>query len=199
MDDKWDKKYNTVEFVYGREPNGFLKQNLHAITSGNKILSLGEGEGRNAIFLLKNGFKVTAIDQSIVGLKKAASWASEIGFHLEIICDDLKFHPKEENKWDAIVNIFAHMNSCERIKMHQRIEKALKIGGVYILEAYTVDQLKYDTGGPKELDLFMSLTDLKIELAHLNFEVQKEYIKEIREGIGHSGQSAVVSIVARKL
>ena len=199
MDDKWDKKYNTSEFVYGKEPNDFLKQNLHAITSGNKILSLGEGEGRNAIFLLKSGFNVTAIDQSMVGLNKAAKWASTLGYPLEIICDDLQFYPKEENHWDAIVNIFAHMYSCERIKMHQRIEKALKVKGVYILEAYTVDQLKFDTGGPKELDLFMSLGELKKELTHLNFEVQKEYIKEIREGIGHTGQSAVVSIVARKL
>jgi len=199
MDDKWDKKYNTAEFVYGTEPNTFLKQNLPAITSGNKILSLGEGEGRNAIFLLKNGFQVTAIDQSIIGLTKASKWASTLGFNLNIICDDLKHHPREENHWDAIINIFAHMYTNERIKMHQRVEKALKVGGVYILEAYTVDQLKFDTGGPKELDLFMDFHTLKKELSHLSFEVEKEYIKEIREGIGHTGQSAVVSIVARKL
>ncbi|OFZ49708.1 MAG: hypothetical protein A2381_05770 [Bdellovibrionales bacterium RIFOXYB1_FULL_37_110] len=199
MDDKWNKKYGSSEFVYGREPNSFLKENLHTITSGNRILSLGEGEGRNAIFLLKNGFKVTAIDQSIVGLNKATRWALELGLHLDTICDDLKFYPQEENQWDAIINIFAHMYPDERIKMHHRIEKALKVGGVYILEAYTVDQLQFDTGGPKELDLFMSLSELKKELSHLHFEVQKEHIKEIREGIGHFGKSAVVSIIARKL
>ena len=66
----WDKRYDTEEYIYGTEPNDFLKAN-YATLPKPKILSLAEGEGRNAVFLAKQGFKVTAVDSSSIGLAKA--------------------------------------------------------------------------------------------------------------------------------
>jgi len=66
---KWDERFNTTEYIYGKEPNQFLSSVVEQI-QGKNILCLGEGEGRNAVFLAKQGFAVTAVDSSKVGLKK---------------------------------------------------------------------------------------------------------------------------------
>ena len=66
----WNEKFQVPEFFYGKEPNEFLKDNFHIFKDGGKILSLGEGEGRNAFFLAKNNLNITASDASTAGLEK---------------------------------------------------------------------------------------------------------------------------------
>ena len=66
----WDERYSMEEYAYGITPNEFLVENVSCIPNG-KVLSLAEGEGRNAVFLAKQGYSVTAVDASLVGLSKA--------------------------------------------------------------------------------------------------------------------------------
>jgi 2-polyprenyl-3-methyl-5-hydroxy-6-metoxy-1,4-benzoquinol methylase len=66
----WDKRYRTKDYAYGKAPNDFLAEKCSVIPKG-KVLSLAEGEGRNAVFLAKQGYSVTAVDASQVGLGKA--------------------------------------------------------------------------------------------------------------------------------
>ena len=75
MPNTWDQRYDREEFVYGKEPNDFLRENFSKIPKG-KILFLAEGEGRNAVFLAKQpGYEVTAMDSSSVGMEKARQLA----------------------------------------------------------------------------------------------------------------------------
>ncbi|MCH2055607.1 MAG: hypothetical protein MK214_03130 [Thalassotalea sp.] len=74
---EWDKRYSESGYAYGTEPNDFLKQNFSTIQRG-KVLSITEGEGRNAVFLAKQGYQVTAIDSSIVAINKAEQLAPSI-------------------------------------------------------------------------------------------------------------------------
>ena len=60
----------------------FLAENFHLIPKG-KILSLAEGEGRNAVFLAQQGYTVTAVDSSLVGLEKAQRLAAEKGVKID--------------------------------------------------------------------------------------------------------------------
>ncbi len=71
----WDQRYDEEGFAYGTAPNDFLKSEYFRIPKGGRVLCLAEGEGRNAVFLAMQGYSVTAVDQSSVGLQKAKSLA----------------------------------------------------------------------------------------------------------------------------
>ena len=78
----------------------------------------------------------------------------------------------------------------------RKVVRALRPGGVLILEAYTPDQLRFETGGPRSLDLLASLADLKSDLAGLHFDHAVEIERDVVEGQLHKGRAAVVQIVA---
>ena len=103
-----------------------------------------------------------------------------------------------ENQWDAIISIWAHLPSDMRKSLHARCVSALKPGGHFILEAYHPRQLEYKTGGPQDMNKFMTLDLLNIELSGLDFLLSREMDREINEGEGHGGMSAVVQVLAKK-
>ena len=97
----WDDIYDTPEYVYGREPNQFLRDNYTAIPMG-KVLCLAEGEGRNAAYLAGLGYEVTAVDHSRVGLVKAERLALEKGVDIDIVHADLADFDLGEQRWDGV-------------------------------------------------------------------------------------------------
>jgi len=195
----WDKRYSNETFAYGTEPNDFLKSEFFQIPKGGKVLCLAEGEGRNAVFLAKQGYRITAVDQSPVGLVKAKNFAAQHGVEISTVVADLNDYDFGENTWDGIVSIAAHVPPILRKKIHTQVVNSLKGSGVFILEAYTQRQLEMDgIGGPPNKELLMSLADLTIELNGLEFVIGQEVDRHISEGKYHQGESAVVQVVARK-
>jgi SAM-dependent methyltransferase len=196
----WDDRYSSADFAYGTEPNDFLVTQAHRLAHG-RMLSLAEGEGRNAVFLAKRGLQVHALDQSAVGLRKACHLAERERVFLSTEIVDLGAVELEDSAWDGIVSIFAHMPVDARRHLHAQVVRALKPDGVLVLEAYTPRQLQIDGiggPGPHQQDLFMSLNVLREELFGLEFLVAHEIERDIEEGRYHSGRSAVVQVVARK-
>lgn len=193
----WDETYSVEEYVFGTNPNKFLEANFSSIPKG-KVLSLAEGEGRNAVFLAKQGYCVTAVDASIVGLNKARKLADENGVVVEFIHANLADYDLGENKWDGIVSIFCPLPPSTRKQLHKKVEAGLKRNGVFLLEAYTPDQLKYGTGGGNSVDLMQSKESLSLELAGLKFRHLIELERDVVEGISHTGISAVVQAIASK-
>lgn len=194
----WDERYAEAGYFYGTQPNDFLRERAAAVPAGGAVLCLGEGEGRNAVFLARSGYRVTALDQSAVGLGKAARLAAEQGVTIDTIVADLDGYRFEPARWDGIVSIWCHLPAALRAAVHRQVSGALKPGGAFLLEAYTPKQLEYGTGGPKSLDLLPSLADLRAELGGLDLVHAVELTRIVAEGRGHSGLSAVVQIVARK-
>ncbi|MBN2638716.1 MAG: class I SAM-dependent methyltransferase [Bacteroidales bacterium] len=199
MQPTWDQRYSEEEFIYGKEPNDFLRENFMKIPEG-KVLFLAEGEGRNAVFLAKQpGYEVTAMDSSSVGMKKAKELAEEQGAALHTIVADLNDFDLGEEQWDGIVSIFCHLPFDLRKDVHKRIIRALKNGGVLLSESYVQKQLDYKTGGPKTTDLLVKdLPTLKSELMGLQFEHLVETVREVHEGRLHFGKGAVVQVIAKK-
>jgi SAM-dependent methyltransferase len=193
----WDHRYSTEEYAYGTAPNDFLKEKYNVIPKGN-ILSLAEGEGRNAVFLAKQGYSVTAVDASEVGLSKAKKLAEANGVTIELVQTDLAGFDIGENQWDGIVSIFCPLPSALRKAMHKKVVAGLKPNGVFLLEAYTPNQLKYDTGGGKSADTMTSKESLILELAGLKFIRLIELERNVVEGIYHTGVGAVVQAIASK-
>lgn len=197
----WDQRYDQSEFVYGTLPNDFLKEIHQKIPRGGRVLCLAEGEGRNAVFLAMQGYQVTAMDQSQVGLQKAEALAKENGVEIETIVSDLEHFDLGEECWDGIVSIFAHVPPSIRIKLHEQVQRALKKGGLFILEGFSPRQPQMSGMGgppPSQKELFMSLSSLRKELHTLEWMTAQEVERALSEGEHHEGLCAVVQIVGLK-
>ena len=178
-----------------------LRSNSRNNLTPGRVLCLAEGQGRNAVFLARRGFEVVAVDMSAAGMARARKLAEENGAQIDTIVADLADFDMGTARWDSIVSIFAHMPPDVRRAVHARVVKALKPGGTFLLEAYTPDQLHTSgTGGPRgeQSDFLMSLDTLREELAGLEFEVARETLRDVNEGIYHHGEGAVVQILARR-
>ena len=197
----WDERYSEDGFAYGVEPNDFLKAEYSRIPKGGRVLCLAEGEGRNAVFLAEQGYSVTAVDQSVVGLQKAENFARERGVKITTQVADLANYDLGCEKWDGIVSIWAHLPYLLRKKLHAQLVDSLKPNGVLILESYTERHIEMTgVGGPpaSQIDFFMSLEKLAVELEGLDFIVGVEIDRYVSEGKYHLGESAVVQVVAGK-
>ncbi|MFC1614434.1 SAM-dependent methyltransferase [Gemmatimonadota bacterium] len=191
----WDQRYSADEFAYGKEPNDFLVELLPVLPRG-KALCLGAGEGRNAVFLAQNGYEVTAVDLSAVGLKKAESLARERSVAIRCVVADLKDYTIEPDAWDLILSIFCHTPAKIRRRIHSGVVTGLSPGGAFVLEAFTVDQMPFKTGGPSEFGQMMSSKKLLTDLKGLQLTLNREVVREIHEGRYHNGQCAVVQLLA---
>jgi 2-polyprenyl-3-methyl-5-hydroxy-6-metoxy-1,4-benzoquinol methylase len=190
----WDQEYDTVQYVYGKLPNDFLNEHYTTIPKG-KVLLLAEGEGRNAVFLAKHGYTVTAVDISSIGLEKAKKLAAENNVRIEVVCEDLETFDLGEKKWDGIVSISCHLPPELRQNLYKRIEQALKPLGVFFLEGYRPEQLKFKTGGPPLAEMMTSKETLVNELPNLAFSHLQEIDREVNEGINHHGIGAVIQAI----
>lgn len=194
----WDERYSSEQFAYGKEPNDFLREVVDRLPVG-RTLCLAEGEGRNAVFLATRGHDVTAVDMSLVGLGKANRLAEERDVTIETVHADLADFSIIPEDWDVIVSIFAHLPPALRRKVHQEVVAGLRPGGIFLLEAYTPEQLRYGTGGPPVEEMMMTLRNLEQELDGLEWLHAKELVREVHEGEFHHGDGAVVQLIGRKL
>lgn len=197
----WDERYSEASFAYGTEANDFLKEQFQKIPAGGRVLCLAEGEGRNAVFLAQNGYQVTAVDLSEVGLKKALKLADDKGVEIVTQVVDLADYTLGDQQWDGIVSIWAHTPDAIRQRLHAQIAPALKQDGVFILEAYTYEQTTMEgVGGPpaSQKEKFVSLEKLHLELVALEEVIGIEKHRSILEGTRHQGLSAVVQFVGYK-
>lgn len=195
----WDQRYDQQEYFYGTEPNDFLRAMAGQLPAAGRVLCLAEGEGRNAVWLATQGFAVTAVDLSAVGLAKGQRLAARSGVSVVWQQADLATANFGLQCWDGIVSIFAHQPSAIRRALHQRCVAALAPGGVMLLEAYRPAQLQYQTGGPRDADLLPTAALLRAELSGLQFAHLQELERDVIEGQGHTGRAAVVQLVGRNV
>ena len=194
----WNQRYSGDDYFYGTAPNAFVAESAGLIPSG-PVLCLAEGEGRNAAFLASCGHSVTAMDQSTAGLAKAQRLASARGVAINFVAGDLAEFVISPGAWAGVIATFAHLPQPLRRDVHRRVVAGLRPGGVYLLEAYTPEQMKYKTGGPvNQPELLMQLKDLRTELAGLELVIARELIRDVNEEPGHRGLSAVVQVAGRK-
>lgn len=194
----WDERYSEPGYAYGSEPNDFLQQMSEGIGGEGYALCLAEGQGRNAVFLAEQGWEVTAVDESAVGLEKASELARQRGVAIHTIAADLADYPIEPYTWDLVVLIFAHLPPGLRRRVHAEVVDGLRPGGRVILEAYTPDQIGRGTGGPPEAAMMMTAELLREEFRGLEFLHLEERLRDVREGKYHTGEGAVVQMLARK-
>src|SRR5690606_18674825 len=156
-----------------------------------------EGEGRNAVFMAQQGLQVLGVDYSAVGLEKAQALAKSHGVVITTKVADLVDCQPEENYFASVVSMSAHLPSSIRESLYPLIEKSLKPNGIVLLEAYSENQLSKNTGGPKDIDMLMSVEKLHKEFPNLRPVLIREIDREVNEGEGHTGMAPVVQYIAR--
>lgn len=198
MHDKkfWNERYATGDYLFGVDPNSFLTE--YADLLAGPVLSLSEGEGRNAVFLASLGLEVHGIDLSEVALSKARALAELKNVKIQTEVADLASYEPKENTYGSAISIFAHLPSATRKRLYPLVEASLKPGGIIVLEAYSENQLKRDTGGPKDPDMLMTVNKIRREFPNCEPMLAHEIEREVCEGAGHTGLASVVQFVARK-
>lgn len=201
MSDIWDTRYAQFEAAFGTEPNDFLTTVWrHIPRAAGPVVCIGDGQGRNGVFLAEQGFEVISVDLSPVGVSHATRLAAERGVAVTgVVADLADWQPPATCA--AIVSIFCHMPSEVRARAYPRLTDALADGGVWIMESYTPDQLGRGTGGPPVADMMHDSTTITSELTEaggLETVVLDELVRPVVEGPLHTGDAAVVQYVGRR-
>ena len=192
----WNGRYSGDGYLYGIDPNSFLADNARLLEG--PVLSLSEGEGRNAVFLALLGLQVRGIDISENALAKAQALATLKNVEIQTEVADLSSFEPEKYFYNSVISISAHLPSSIRNKLYPLVEDCLKPNGVMLLEAYSENQLTRNTGGPKDMDMLMSVGKLEKEFPNLEPILVREVERELNEGEGHEGLALVVQFIARK-
>jgi len=194
----WDERYAIRDYVYGKLPNSYFAEQLDLLTPG-KILLPAEGEGRNAVYAALNGWEVTAFDSSIEGKKKAIQLADENKVTINYLLagyDEVMFEPQG---YDVLAIIYAHIPSSHRRAIHRKLITALKPGGKLIFEAFSKEQMKYNSGGPRNLNMLYSASEISEDFNILTNTHLEETVVHLQEGPHHMGDGAVIRLTGSML
>ena len=194
----WNKKFSRDGYLYGTNPNQFIKNSYDNFKKSQKILCLGEGEGRNAIFLARHGYEVEAIDASDVGLNKLYEQCKLENIEVKTKCMDIN-NWVQEKKYGAILFTFMHLEISELKSLLDKIEGALEEKGFFIVEVFSKNQIEKNSGGPKDLELLYSIDDFKENIKSLKVHKLEELVVELNEGNGHIGEASVIRLIAQKV
>jgi len=196
----WNERFNKEEFIFGKEPNEYLvEQTNQHLKPGATVLCIADGEGRNGVWLAKQGMRVDAFDVSDIAIVKAKQFAKDNSVEVSYTLCDTDGWNWQANSYDAIIAIFIQFaDPAMRERIFKQAYLALKPGGILILQGYTPKQLEYKTGGPSALEHLYTeelISKLACEFQILDLTC---YEKELSEGARHSGMSALLGLVAQK-
>jgi SAM-dependent methyltransferase len=197
--ERWESRYAGADYAFGKEPNYFLASCKRLLPKSGRVLVVADGEGRNGVWLAEQGLDVLSIDFSPTALRKARALAAE--HHVAITLQQADVHTWDypEASFDVVVEIFTQFSSPpERAMKWAGMRRALKPGGLLIIQGYTPEQLTFGTGGPKQVENLY--TRAMLESAFCDFRNVKiiEEEREIYEGTSHGGMSAVINLTAIK-
>lgn len=197
--DRWQERYGAPGYLFGTEPNTFLKAQAHLLRPGQKALAVADGEGRNGVFLAEQGLDVLSLDFSSTAQEKARQLAATRGVTLRIEQADVINWAYPADSFDVAAAIFIQFATPdERDKIFAGITRTLKKGGLLLLEGYAPKQLEYKTGGPSKIENLYTRDLLQKTFGDFSSLDIREYDAEIHEGAGHGGMSALIDAVAVK-
>jgi cyclopropane fatty-acyl-phospholipid synthase-like methyltransferase len=196
---RWQTRFGTPGYIFGKEPNAFLKAQAHRLRPGGSALSIADGEGRNGVWLAEQGLDVLAVDFSPLALEKSRALAAERGVRLRTEVADITSWRWPAAAFDVVVAIFVQVVfPAERTAFFINLKRALKPDGLLLMQGYRTEQLAYRTGGPPEAERLYTrvlLQEAFGDMAQLDIS---EHDSVISEGTAHVGMSALIDLVARK-
>jgi len=197
--DHWQERYATPDYRFGKAPNEFLARCKPLLPRTGKALAVADGEGRNGVWLAKQGLDVLSTDFSPAAQAKGRALAAENKVDVTFVEADAHAWPYPQDAFNVVAEIFTQFSTpAQREQKWAGMRRALKRGGLLIVQGYTPKQLDYGTGGPKQIEHLYTRQMLEIAFGDLNDVTILEEERELQEGAGHSGMSAVIGLTARK-
>ncbi|MFD2444064.1 class I SAM-dependent methyltransferase [Bacillus sp. CGMCC 1.16607] len=199
MNNEWNNRFQTENYLYGTDPNVFISEMQKKLGLSGDALAIAEGEGRNAVFLAEQGMRVTAWDFAESGLQKTKKLAEIKGVNVQTMLVDLNEAVWETEKWDEIVCVFGHFPKETRNKTLEGVKRAVKPGGYFVSEVYSIHQLPYKSGGPKEISFLYSPEEFLQTFS--DWRIVHFFMGEAirHEGELHTGLAHVIQFVGQKL
>jgi 2-polyprenyl-3-methyl-5-hydroxy-6-metoxy-1,4-benzoquinol methylase len=196
----WNERFDKEEFIFGKEPNEYLvEKTKEYLKSKSRVLCIADGEGRNGVWLAKQGMQVVGFDASDIALVKANQFAKDNQVSVEYSFSDTDSFAWDANAYDAVIGIFIQFaDSAMRARIFQKTYETLKPGGIFILQGYTPKQLEYKTGGPSLMEHLYTEELIRDLTKDLNILELISYERELSEGPRHTGMSAILGLVAQK-
>src|ERR1700730_4402926 len=180
---RWQQRFSTPDYTFGKGPNEFLLRCRPLLPPAGKALAVADGEGRNGVWLARQGLDVLSIDFSPAAQAKARALAAEQKVAVTFLETDVHAWAYPEEAFDVVVEIFTQFSTpAERAPKWAGMRGALKSGGLLILQGYTPKQLDYATGGPKQLEqLYTGMLLLEAFGDFRDLKITEEE-RELREG-----------------
>lgn len=195
----WNQRFAAPGFLFGAEPNGWLREHAAVWSKGERVLCVADGEGRNSVWLAEQGLNVEAFDIAETGVAKARSLAAQRGVTVGFSVADCDGYAWPEAACDGVAAIFVQFaDPALRERLFAHMVRALRPGGRLVLQGYTPRQLEYRTGGPPVASHLYTEILLRDAFGELDIEHLQEYEADLAEGSGHHGRSALIGLVARR-
>jgi SAM-dependent methyltransferase len=195
----WNRRYAGEAFLFGTEPNAWLREHVALLPPAGRVLCVADGEGRNSVWLARQGFRVDAFDIAGTAVEKARAFARREGAVVDFAVADVAGLAWPEAVYDAVVAIFVQFaDPGLRARLFAGMQRCLRRGGVLVLQGYTPRQLEYGTGGPPFASHMYTEALLRESFAELDLLELREYEADVAEGTGHRGRSALIGLVARR-
>jgi cyclopropane fatty-acyl-phospholipid synthase-like methyltransferase len=197
----WEERFAATDtYVFGTEPAHFLVENRAYLAPGQKALSIADGEGRNSVYLAEHGLDVTALEFAPSAISKAQDLAKQRGVTVEYRCCNILTEDwAEPDAYDLVAAIFVQFTGPEgRKRQFDGMQRSCKPGGLIFIHGYTPKQLEFGTGGPPFAENMYTETQMRADFAGWDIVQCRAYEREVQEGRGHSGMSALMDFVARK-
>jgi len=196
--ERWNQRFSAPGYLFGTQPNRFLASNKALLKKGQSALCVADGDGRNSVWLAQLGLEVAAFDISPVGVEKARRLAAERGVRVRYEVAGVYDWAWPLAAFDVVAAIFVQFaDPAMRSFMFERMLRALKPGGLLLLEGYTPKQLEYRTGGPPQVENLYTAPMLREAFRDLEVLELREYEDQLEEGERHTGRSALIDLVAR--
>lgn len=195
----WDERYSSTEYVYGKRPNQFFKEQMDKITPPGKLILPGEGEGRNAVYAASLGWTVDAFDQSSVAKLKALQLAEDKNVSVNYYTADLEKLVPQKDFYDCAAIIFVHLTPDFRSEFYKKIIDSIKPNGQIILELFSKNQFGKNSGGPQDLRMLSSIVEIESDFKELKTIFLREENIILNEGEKHSGEANVIRFVGEKI
>ncbi|MGR3555030.1 MAG: class I SAM-dependent methyltransferase [Paracoccus sp. (in: a-proteobacteria)] len=195
----WNERFSREEFHFGEAPAAFVRDHLGGLGAGAHVLTIAEGEGRNAVWLARQGCRVTAIEPTGTGREKAMALAARHGVTMEWRQESLESYGWPSNGFDVVLGCFFQFADPRlRAEILAGMARTTMPGGTVFLHGFSTRQLGNGSGGPRsEPNLW---TPDRLLPAFPGWQVVRaeDYDAVLDEGPGHSGPAALVDVIVRK-
>lgn len=196
---QWNERFSGAGYWFGTEPSPFLAAQAHRLKPGMTALSVADGEGRNGVWLARQGLSVTSVDLSPEGIAKSKRLAERFGVTIARICADIEAWDWGLPRFDVVAGILIQFSKPpQRAAVFRQMQDVLKPGGLLLLQGYRPEQIGYGTGGPPFVENLYTAELLRAAFAEMEILELAEYDREQPEGMHSRGLCALIDLVARK-